>query len=142
MRSRPNSVLRKARFYALTKGFRGRAKNVYSVARNRLEKALQYAYISRRLKKRDFRSLWITRISGACREHGLSYAKFMHGLVQNNIQLNRKILSQLAIHEPATFKALTQLVQASKQQTSRGLAGVLDAPASTPFVVGRAQVTA
>merc|ERR1712046_121541 len=99
---------KKDRILALAKGFRGRAKNVLRIARNRVEKALQYQYRDRRQKKRTMRALWIQRINAAVRqdesEDSLSYSQFVHGLAQANIQLNRKILQELAIHEPLSFQ--------------------------------------
>ena len=90
----------------MSKGFRGRSKNCYRIALERLEKALQYAYRDRRNRKRDFRGLWIQRINAAVRAHGLNYSTFMHGIKAANIDIDRKVLSDLAIHEPATFTAI------------------------------------
>merc|ERR1711865_4847 len=104
-RHRP-SMGKKDKLLALAKGFRGRAKNVWKVARNRVEKAMQYQYRDRRQKKRDFRSLWIQRVNAAVREHDLSYSQFVHGLDQADIQLNRKILMEPAIHEPKSFEVV------------------------------------
>eukprot|EP00128_Syssomonas_multiformis_P003778 Colp12_sorted_trinity150504_noHs@12077 len=117
-----NSATRKAFVFALTKGYRGRSKNCFRLAKNRLEKALQYQYASRRLKKRDMRSLWINRINAGSREHGVPYSRFMHGLVLNNVALNRKVLAQLAIHEPRSFKGLAELC---KTRVSNGLLDLL-----------------
>lgn len=94
-----------------TKGFVGRGKNCLRIARNRLEKALQYAYRDRRVKKRTTRSNFIVQIGNACRLHGLPYSQFMHGLVVNNIQLNRKMLADLAVNEPYSFQALVEQVR-------------------------------
>jgi len=105
----PNRALKREKILALAKGFRGRSKNCYSIAIRRVQKALQYQYISRKLKKREMRSLWITRINIATREHNVNYSTFMNKMVQCNIQLNRKMMSELAIHEPRSFKALTEL---------------------------------
>ncbi|KAK3709921.1 hypothetical protein QZH41_020030 [Actinostola sp. cb2023] len=93
------------------KGFRGRSKNCYSLAVRRVHKALQYQYASRRLKKREMRSLWQTRINIASREHDINYSTFMHEIARCNIQLNRKMLSELAIHEPKSFKSLTDIAK-------------------------------
>ena len=95
-----------------SKGFRGRTSTTYRAAKERLEKSLQYAYRDRRNKKRDFRGLWIQRINAAVREHGLTYSRFMSGLTKAGVEIDRKVLSDLAIHEPAAFKALVD--QASK----------------------------
>lgn len=100
----------------MSKGFRGRSKNCYRIALERLEKALQYAYRDRRNRKRDFRGLWIQRINAAVRVHGLNYSTFMHGLKAANIDLDRKVLSDLAIHEPATF---TSIVDRAKSAVAK-----------------------
>jgi len=96
----------------MAKGYRLGRGNLYRTAKDQVEKGLQYAYRDRRQKKRHFRSLWITRINAACREHGLSYSKFVHGLKVNNIDLDRKALAHLAMHEPETFASLIQQVSA------------------------------
>jgi len=88
------------------KGYFGRRKNVYTVAKNAVEKGLTYAYRDRRTKKRNFRKLWIVRINAAVREEGLSYSKFMNLLKKKNIDLNRKVLADLAMNQPTTFKEL------------------------------------
>lgn len=108
-------TVRRARILALAKGFRGRSKNCYSIAIRRVHKALQYQYISRRLKKREMRSLWISRINIATREHNVNYSKFVNQMAQYNVQLNRKMLSELAIHEPRSFKALAELAKSRLQ---------------------------
>ena len=87
----------------LAKGYRGRAKNCFSIAIEKVEKALRYAYRDRRNKKRDFRGLWIQRINAAVREHGLVYSKFIDGLNKANISLDRKVLSEMAVNAPALF---------------------------------------
>ncbi|MCU0838660.1 MAG: 50S ribosomal protein L20 [Rhodospirillales bacterium] len=88
------------------KGYRGRASTSYRVAIEKVEKALQYAYRDRRNKKRTFRALWIQRINAAARQHGLTYGQFIHGLALAGIELDRKILSDLAVHEAEAFQAL------------------------------------
>jgi len=93
------------------KGYFGARSKVYTVAKNAVEKALQYAYIGRKQKKRHFRSLWITRINAGAREHGLSYSVFMHLLSQSGIELNRKVLADLAMNDPAAFKAIVDAVK-------------------------------
>ena len=95
----------------MAKGFRGRANNCYRVAIQRVEKSLQYKYRDRRTKKRDFRALWIQRINAGVREHGLVYSKFINGLKLSGIELDRKVLSELAISEPAAFKELCEIAQ-------------------------------
>lgn len=93
------------------KGYRGRRKNTIRVARQAVEKALQYAYRDRRVKKRNFRALWIQRINAASRMHGMAYGNFMHGLKLANIEIDRKVLADLAVHEAEAFKALVEQAQ-------------------------------
>ncbi|MDZ4322859.1 MAG: 50S ribosomal protein L20 [Alphaproteobacteria bacterium] len=95
----------------LAKGYRGRSKNCYRIALQRVEKALQYAYRDRRNRKRDFRGLWIQRINAAAREHGLTYSKFVNGLIKAGIEIDRKVLADLAVHEPAAFKTIVEQAQ-------------------------------
>jgi len=95
----------------LAKGYRGRSKNCYRIALQRVEKALQYAYRDRRNRKRDFRGLWIQRINAAAREHGLTYSKFVNGLIKAGIEIDRKVLADLAVHEPAAFKTIVDQAQ-------------------------------
>ena len=90
------------------KGYRGRSKNCYRIALERVEKALQYAYRDRRNRKRSFRALWIQRINAGARENGLTYAKLMHGLSRAGIGLDRKVLSDIAVRDPAAFKSLVE----------------------------------
>ena len=89
---------------ALTKGFRGEANSSYRRAKEALMKAETYAYRDRRNKKRDFRRLWITRINAAARQNGMSYGEFMHGLKLANIELDRKVLADIAVRDPETFR--------------------------------------
>ena len=102
-----------------TKGYWGQRKNVFRRAKETLLRALQFAFIGRKLKKRDFRKLFVVRISAACKQHGVSYSKFIHGLKQKNIGLNRKMLSQLAIFEPEAFAQLIKVVKAPAQSKSK-----------------------
>ncbi len=95
------------------KGYRGRNKNVFSVAVERVEKGLQYAYRDRRTKKREFRKLWIQRINAAARLNGLTYSTFMNGLSLAGIELDRKVLADLAVREPDSFKSLVDQAQAA-----------------------------
>ena len=104
-RARRKKILKQA------KGFYGKRKNVYTVAKNVLEKGLGYKYVGRKLKKRDYRSLWIVRINAAVREEGMSYSQFINALATKNIDLNRKVLADLAMNEPAEFKALVASVK-------------------------------
>ncbi len=109
-----NSVAKRARRKRVmkhAKGYFGRRKNVWTVAKNAVEKAMLYAYRDRRNKKRTFRALWITRINAGTREHGLSYSKFMGLLKANDIQLNRKVLADLAMNDPQAFKAIVDKVK-------------------------------
>ena len=96
-----------------SKGFVGRSSTNYRIARERLEKSLQYAYRDRRNKKRDFRGLWIQRINAAVREHGLIYSKFIAGLKAAGIEMDRKVLAAIAYDDPASFKAIVEKVQAA-----------------------------
>lgn len=95
------------------KGYYGRRKNTIRIAKQAVEKANQYAYRDRRVKKRTFRALWIQRINAAARDHGLTYGRFIDGLTKADIQVDRKVLSDLAIREPSAFKALVDKASAS-----------------------------
>ena len=92
---------------ALAKGYRGRGSTAYRVAIEKVEKALRYAYRDRRNRKRDFRGLWIQRINAGAREHGLTYSQFMHGIKLAGLDLDRKVLSDIAVREPEAFGVLT-----------------------------------
>jgi len=92
------------------KGYFGRRKNVWTVAKNAVEKGLTYAYRDRRNKKRNFRSLWITRINAAARLHGLTYSELISKLKQNNIELNRKVLADLAMNNPEAFAQIIKTI--------------------------------
>lgn len=94
-----------------TKGYFGRGKNVYTVAVNKLEKGLQYAYHDRRKKKGNFRALWIQRINAGARQYGMSYSEFMGKINKNEIALNRKTLADLAMNHPEAFKAIVEKVK-------------------------------
>src|SRR5438874_8246516 len=100
----------------LAKGYRGRAKAAFRVGIEKVEKGLRYAYRDRRTKKRNFRGLWIQRINAGVREHGLTYSQFMHGMKRAGIELDRKVLSDIAIREPEAFKALVATAQAALAQ--------------------------
>ena len=97
------------------KGYYGRRKNTFRVANQAVEKAGQYAYRDRRARKRNFRSLWIQRINAAAREHGLTYGRFIDGLNKAGVEVDRKVLSDLAVHEPDAFKALVDQAQGALQ---------------------------
>ena len=97
---------RHKKILGLAKGYRGRSSKAYRIAIERVEKGLQYAYRDRRNRKRDFRGLWIQRINAGAREHGLTYSQFMHGIKLAGLDLDRKVLSDLAIREPEAFEAI------------------------------------
>ncbi len=105
---------RHKKILALAKGFRGRRKNVFRIAKQAVMKAGQYAYRDRRTRKRVFRQLWIARINAASRSSGLSYSKFMAGLKKAGIELDRKVLSDMAIHDPAAFGSIVEKVKAQQ----------------------------
>ncbi|MDR0789999.1 MAG: 50S ribosomal protein L20 [Bacteroidales bacterium] len=102
---------RRRKILKRTKGYWGRGKNVWTVAKNKWEKGQQYAYRDRKVKKREFRSLWINRINAACRLNDISYSVFMGLLHKNNIELNRKVLADLALNHPEAFKAVVNQVK-------------------------------
>jgi large subunit ribosomal protein L20 len=104
-RARRKKILKQA------KGFYGKRKNVYTVAKNVLEKGLGYKYVGRKIKKRDYRSMWIVRINAAVREEGMNYSQFINKLQAAGIDLNRKVLADLAMNEPEAFKALVAQVK-------------------------------
>ena len=93
------------------KGYYGRRKNVFRTAVQAVEKAAQYAYRDRRTRKRDFRALWIQRINAGVRQHGMTYSQFMNGLKRAGVEVDRKVLSDLAVHEPGAFKTLVDQAQ-------------------------------
>ena len=104
-RARRKKILKQA------KGYFGRRKNVWTVAKNAVEKAMLYAYRDRRNKKRNFRSLWISRINAGARKHGMSYSQFIGKVKSNNIELNRKVLADLAMNNPQAFKAVVDKIK-------------------------------
>jgi len=109
-----NSVASKARrkkILKFAKGYFGRRKNVWTVAKNAVEKGWSYAYRDRKTKKRNFRKLWIQRINAGVREHGISYSQFMGGIKKANIEINRKVLADLAMNNPDAFKAIVEKVK-------------------------------
>jgi large subunit ribosomal protein L20 len=97
----------------LAEGFRGRRKSCFKLAKRAVEKALQFSYRDRRAKKRDFRGLWIVRINAAARLNGLSYSKFISGLSKANIDLDRKVLAEIAFHDPAAFAVIAEKAKAA-----------------------------
>ncbi|MDR9397925.1 50S ribosomal protein L20 [Salibacter sp.] len=104
-RARRKKVMKQA------KGYYGRRKNVWTVSKNAVEKGMQYAYVGRKQKKRNFRKLWIQRINAAARQEGLSYSQFMGKLKDSNVELNRKVLADLALNHPEAFKAVVNKVK-------------------------------
>ena len=109
-----NSVASRARrkkIIKLAKGYFGRRKNVWTVAKDAVEKAMLYAYRDRKAKKRNFRSLWIIRINAGAREHGMTYSQFMGKVKSNSIKLNRKVLADLAMNNPDAFKAIVDKIK-------------------------------
>lgn len=102
---------RRKKVMKLAKGYFGRRKNVWTVAKNAVEKGLLYAYRDRKTKKREFRALWIQRINAGAREHGLSYSQFMGGLKKAGIDLNRKVLADLALNHPTAFQGIVEKIK-------------------------------
>ena len=107
----PAARARRKRVLKMAKGYWGRRKNVFSIAKNAVEKGLVYAYRDRKVKKRTFRALWIQRINAAARQHGMSYSQFMGKLNANNVGLNRKVLADLALNNPDAFAAVVESVK-------------------------------
>ena len=105
------SRARRKRFMKLAKGFFGRKKNVWTVAKNAIEKGLVYAYRDRKQKKREFRGVWIARINAGARLHGMSYSELMGKLKKSGIDLNRKVLADLAMNHPSAFEAVVKKVK-------------------------------
>ena len=101
----------RSKVLGLAKGYWGNKSRHYKMAQEQMMKSGRYAYVGRKQKKRDFRQLWITRISAACKMNGLNYSKFMYGLKKAGIEMNRKMLSETAIHDPAAFTALCELAK-------------------------------
>ena len=104
---------RRKRLLAIASGFRGRSKNTIRQGRSRVDKSLTYRFRDRRVKKRDFRRLWITRINAAAHQNDMSYSVFMNGLRKAGIEVDRKVMADLAVREPAAFKALVEQAQAA-----------------------------
>ena len=107
-----NAVKKRRKILKLAKGYFGAKSKLYRVARQAVMKSLSYAYVGRKAKKRDFRKLWIARINAGCRANGMSYSTFMHGLKLAGVNLNRKVLADMAITDPAGFTALTETAKA------------------------------
>ena len=107
-----NAVKKRRKIFRLSKGYFGSKSRSYRIAREAVMKSLMYAYIGRKRRKRDFRQLWIARINAAARMNGLSYSKFMYGLKKNGIDLNRKVLADLAVNDAAAFATLCEKAKA------------------------------
>ncbi|AFY57768.1 LSU ribosomal protein L20P [Rivularia sp. PCC 7116] len=105
---------RRKKILKLAKGFRGSHSTLFRTANQQVMKALRYAYRDRKKRKRDFRRLWITRINAACRQHGMSYSKFMGNLKKSNIEINRKMLAQMAILDPDGFSKVAEMASQAK----------------------------
>ena len=108
-----NAVKKRRKIFRLSKGYFGSKSKTYRIAREAVMKSLMYAYIGRKHRKRDFRQLWIARINAAARQNGLSYSKFMHGLKVAGIDLNRKVLADIAVNDAAGFAALAEKAKAA-----------------------------
>ena len=108
-----NAVKKRRKIMKLAKGYFGAKSKLYRVARQAVMKSLSYAYVGRKHKKRDFRKLWIARINAACRLNGMSYSTFMHGLKLADVNLNRKVLADIAVNDAAAFTALTATAKAN-----------------------------
>ena len=107
-RNKVASRRRRRKILKQAKGYWGRRKNVYTIAKNAVEKAMQYQYRDRKVRKREFRKLWIMRINAAARQNGTTYSRLMGALKKNNIELNRKVLADLAVNDPETFTAIVE----------------------------------
>ena len=105
---------RRRKVLKMAKGYWGAKSKHFKMANQAVMKSLQYAYVGRKRKKRDFRRLWITRISAGCKQNGMNYSRFMNGLKKSGIEMNRKMLSETAIHDPAAFTALVQQAKAAR----------------------------
>lgn len=107
-RNKVASRRRRRKILKQAKGYWGRRKNVYTIAKNAVEKAMQYQYRDRKVRKREFRKLWIMRINAAARQNGTTYSRLMGALKKNDIELNRKVLADLAVKDPETFTAIVE----------------------------------
>ncbi len=103
---------RHKKYLKMAKGFRGARSKLYRTARETVERSLVYAYRDRKQRKREFRKLWIIRISAACKEHGISYSRFMHGLSEAEVGLNRKVLADMAVNDKGSFAKLAEMAKA------------------------------
>jgi large subunit ribosomal protein L20 len=110
-RNKVASHRRRRKIIKQAKGYWGRRKNVYRIAKNAVEKAMQYQYRDRKVRKRQFRKLWIMRINAAARQHDMSYSRLMGALKKNDIEINRKVLADLAVNDPEAFSAVVERVK-------------------------------
>lgn len=115
----PRAHARHRKIIKMAKGYRGRSKNCFRIALQRVEKALQYAYRDRKNRKRDFRRLWIQRINAAARVHGLTYSRFMNGVKLAGIEVDRKVLAELAVRDEAAFKAIFDAAEKALNASSK-----------------------
>ena len=106
-----NAQKKKRKIMKLAKGYFGAKSKQYRAASEQVRRSLRYAYVGRKLRKRDFRRLWITRINAACRLNGMSYSKFIDGLKKKNIEVNRKMLADLAVNDPAAFAQMVEIAK-------------------------------
>lgn len=109
---------RRKKILKMAKGYYGRSKNCITISREKVEKGLRYAYRDRRTKKRNFRSLWIQRINAGVRENGMVYSQFINGLAKAGIEMDRKVLSDIATREPAAFKAIVEQAKAALKKAA------------------------
>eukprot|EP01091_Cochliopodium_minus_P012062 TRINITY_DN3570_c0_g1_i1.p1 TRINITY_DN3570_c0_g1~~TRINITY_DN3570_c0_g1_i1.p1 ORF type:complete len:123 (-),score=15.43 TRINITY_DN3570_c0_g1_i1:75-443(-) len=100
--------MNRQKIFKIAKGYRGRNKNCWRITKQKVEKAMAYAYSGRKMRKREMRKLWISRINASVRQYGLKYSQFINGMVRENIKLDRKILSELAVYEPISFRCITK----------------------------------
>ena len=114
-----NAVKKRRSILKSAKGYRGAKSKLYRTAREQVMKSGQYAYIGRKMKKRNFRALWITRINAACRQNGISYSKFIAGLKNKGIDLNRKVLADMAVREPEAFASLVRIFRFPRENPKR-----------------------
>ncbi|MFW5883671.1 MAG: 50S ribosomal protein L20 [Verrucomicrobiota bacterium] len=112
-RNAPTTLKRRKKVLRKAKGYFGNKSRLFRYARDAVERAERYAYRDRRVRKREFRKLWIVRLNAACREHGMVYSRFINGLKDAGIEMNRKVLSELAIHEPEAFAKLVEQAKAA-----------------------------
>src|SRR5687767_11636306 len=118
----PKRLEKRKKLEKLSKGYRGTKSKLYRSMKESVERGLKFAYVGRKLKKRDYRSLWIVRIGAAARENGLNYSQFMHGLKLANIELDRKVLADLAVHQPESFASVAEQAKNALESEQRNKA--------------------